>query len=201
MPAGRAGVAADGTDGGRDQVGGRGDEFHLVRLSQVGGFGGSTFGLVPASGVDVRPSERSQAGAAGALLAGGLEPLHGILQQGDRQNGFIEEPCAGTDSPQSGLVKERTAALAQVPDQLASAAERVGARPYPEPARPGINPRAMAGGSLSFQESENAAYGLAARERARMVDDGSRIREGIPGEGWEVTRCLFGNGDEGLKRG
>ena len=41
MPAGRAGVGAHGQDRGRDQVGGRGDEFHLVGLGQVGGFGGS----------------------------------------------------------------------------------------------------------------------------------------------------------------
>ena len=114
------------------------------------------------------PPERGQARAAGALRAGGLEPLHGIGQQGDRQVGFVQEPCGGTDSPQSGLVKRRAADLAQVPDELASAAERVGARLYPEPVRAGIGARAMAGGSgpLIFQESENAAYGLAAGGRA-----------------------------------
>ena len=40
MPAGRAGVGAHGQDSGRDQVGGRGDEVHLVGLGQAGGFGG-----------------------------------------------------------------------------------------------------------------------------------------------------------------
>ena len=107
MPAGRAGVGAHGEDGGRDHVGGRGDEFHLVRLGQAGGLGGSFQRLVPAPGVDVCPSERGQARAAGALRAGGPEPLHGILQQGDRQVGFVQEPRGGTDSPQSGLVKGR----------------------------------------------------------------------------------------------
>ena len=52
MPAGRAGVGAHGQDSGRDQVGGRGDEFHLVDLGQAGGFGGRFQGLVPASRVD-----------------------------------------------------------------------------------------------------------------------------------------------------
>ena len=90
MLAGRAGVGAHGQDSGRDQVGGRGDEFHLVGLGQVGGFGGSLQGLVPAPGVDIGPPERGQARAAGALRAGGPDPLHGIVQQGDRQVGFVQ---------------------------------------------------------------------------------------------------------------
>ena len=203
MPAGRAGVGAHGEDGGRDQVGGRGNEFHLVCLGQVGGFGGSFQRLVPAPRVDVCPPERGQARAAGALRAGCPEPLHGVLQQGDRQVGFVQEPCGGTDSPQSGLVKGRAADLAQVRDELVSAAERVGAGPYPEPVRAGIGARAMAGGrrTLIFQESEDAAYGLAAGGRAGVVDDGGCIREGVPGEGRQVTRCLFGDGDERGQRG
>ena len=107
-------------------------------------------GLVPAPGVDVSPPERGQARAAGALHAGSPEPLHGILQQGDRQVGFVQEPCGGTGSPQSGLVKGRAADLAQVPDEFASAAERVGAGPYPEPVRAGISARAMAGDGRWF---------------------------------------------------
>ena len=132
--------AAQGEDGGRDHVGGRGDEFHLVRLGQAGGFGGGFLRLVPASGVDVQPAERGQARAAGAPRAGGPEPLHGVLQQGDRQVGFVQEPCGGTDSPQGGLVKGRAADLAQGRDELASAAERVGAGPYPEPVRADLVP-------------------------------------------------------------
>jgi hypothetical protein len=90
------------------------------------------------------------------------------LQQGDRQVGFVQEPGGGTDPPQSGFVKGRAADLAQVPEELASAAERVGARLYPEPVRAGIVARAMTGGPgpLMFQESEDAADGLSAGGRA-----------------------------------
>src|SRR6185437_10611585 len=119
-------------------------------------------GVVPASQVDIGPPQRGQARTAGALLAGGPEPLHGIGQQGDRQLGFVQEPCRGTGSPQSGLVQGRTADLVQVPDELGSAAERVSAGPYPEPVRF----VAHRWGLLIFQESENAAYGPAACGRA-----------------------------------
>jgi hypothetical protein len=86
----------------------------------------------------------------------------------DRQVRFVQEPRGGTDAPQSGLVQGSAADLAQVPDEFASAAERVGAGPYPDPVRAGIGARAMAGGRglLIFQEPENAAYGLAAGGRA-----------------------------------
>jgi hypothetical protein len=168
MPAGLARVAAHGQDGGRDQVGGRGDEVHLARLGQVGGFGGGFQGLVPATRVDVGPPERGQARPAGALRTGSPEPLHGIGQQGDRQVRFVQEPCGGTGSPQGGLVKGRAADLAQVPDELISPAERVGARLYPEPVRAGIGARVMADerGLLIIQESEDTPYGLAAGGRA-----------------------------------
>ena len=95
MAAGRAGVGAQGQDGGGDHVGGRGNDFHLVRLGQAGGLRGNVKRLVPAPGVDVRPAEHGQAPAAGALDAGGAEPVHGVLQQGDRQVGFVQQPCGG----------------------------------------------------------------------------------------------------------
>ena len=75
-PAGRGGVGAHGQHSGRDQIGGRGDEFHVVGLGQVGGFGGRLQGIVPASQVDIGPPQRGQARAAGVLLAGSPEPLH-----------------------------------------------------------------------------------------------------------------------------
>ena len=134
----------------------------MVGLGQVGGFGGRLQGVVPASQVDIRPPQRGQARAAGALLAGRLEALHGVLQHGDRQRGFIQEPRRGTGSPQSGLVQGRTADLVQVPDELASAAERVGAGPDPEPVRF----VARRWRSLSFQEFKDAADGPAAMGRA-----------------------------------
>jgi hypothetical protein len=99
MPAGSAGVGPEGEDGGRDRVGCRADELHLICLGQVGGFCCCFLGLVPASRVDVRPSERGQARGAGALRAGCPEPLHGFLQHRDRQVGFVQEPGRGPDSP------------------------------------------------------------------------------------------------------
>src|ERR1700722_5421498 len=182
MSACGTGVGPHGQDGGRDQVGGRGDEFHLVCLSQVGGFAGSFLGLVPPSAVDAGPPERGQAGAAGALRAGCPEPQHGVLQQGDRQVGFVQEPCGGTGSPQGGLVKGSATQLAQAPDELASAAERVGASPYPEPVRTGINAGTIAFGRrpLIFQEQENAVYRLAAGRGPCMVGGYGGVREGVP---------------------
>ena len=53
VPACRAGVGAQGEDGGGDHVGGRSDEFHLVRLGHAGGLGGYVQSVVPAPGVDV----------------------------------------------------------------------------------------------------------------------------------------------------
>ncbi len=107
MPAGRGGVAAQGQDGGGDHVSGRGDDIHLVRLGQAGGLGGNVQGLVPAPGVDVGPPQHGQAPAAGASHAGSPEPLHGVLQQADRQVGFVQEPGGGTYPPQRGLFKGR----------------------------------------------------------------------------------------------
>ena len=140
----------------------------VVRLGHAGSLRRNVQRLVPAPGVDVGPPEHVQGSAAGTTYAGSPQPPHGVLQQADRQVGFVQEPCGGTDSPQSGLVEGRAADLAQVPDELASAAERVDARLYPEPVRAGIGARAMASvrESLIFQEAKNAAYGLAAFERA-----------------------------------
>ena len=100
MLARRGGVGAQGEDGGGDHVCGRGNDFHVVRLGHAGGLGGDFERLVPAPGVDVCPPERGEACAAGASHAGSPEPLHGVLQHGDRQVGFVQEPCGGTYSPQ-----------------------------------------------------------------------------------------------------
>ena len=99
MPACVGGVSAQRVDGGRDQVSGSGDEFHLVRLSQASRLGGGFQGLVPASGVDVEPSEGGQARAAGTPRAWRPEPLHSILQQCDRQVRFVQEPRGRPNSP------------------------------------------------------------------------------------------------------
>jgi hypothetical protein len=104
MRACRGRVAAHGVDGGGNQVSGSGDQFHLAHLSHVGGFGSGCLSLVPASGVGIRPSECGQPGAAGAPHARALEPLHGILEQGHGQVGFVEQPRGGTDAPQSGFL-------------------------------------------------------------------------------------------------
>src|SRR4029077_1079442 len=95
VPAGRAGVAAHSQDGGGDHVSGRRNDVHLVRLGHAGGLGGDVQRLVPAPGVDVGPPERGQGWTAGALRAGCPEPLHGILQQADRQVGFVQEERGG----------------------------------------------------------------------------------------------------------
>jgi len=168
MPAGPAGVGAQGQDGGRDDVSGRGNEFHLVRLGRAGGLGGNVQRLVPAPGVDVCPPERGQARGAGAPHPGCLEPAHGVLQHMDRQVGFVQEPCGGPGSPQSRLFKGRAGDAAQVRDELVSAAVGIGAGPDPEPPRTGINAREMACGRrwpLAFQDFEYAAHGLAAGGR------------------------------------
>ena len=52
------------------------------------------------------------------------------------------------------------------------------------------------GGPLTFQESQNAAYGLAASGFPGLVGDGGCVRERVPGEGLEARRRLFGEGDE-----
>ena len=65
---------------------------------------------------------------------------------------------------------------------------------------PGLGARAMAGrgGHLTFQESQNAAYGLAADGFPGLVGDGGCVRERVPGEGRQVRRCLFCEGDAAL---
>ena len=52
-----------------------------------------------------------------------------------------------------------------------------------------------------FQESKNAAYGLAAGGRACVVGGDGGVREGVPGEGRLIARCLFGDGQERRQRG
>ena len=198
MRACRAGVGAQGQDGGGDHVSGRGDDVHLVRLGQAGGLGGNFQRLVPAPGVDVGPPQHGQAPAAGTPHAGSPEPLHGVLQQGDRQVGFVQEPCGGSYSPQRGLFNGRADDLAQVREELVSAADRVGAGAYPESQRVDINARGPAGRrrTLAFQQAEGAADGLAAGGHSGLVGDSGCTPERVPGEGRQVTRCLFGDGDE-----
>ncbi len=198
MPARRAAVGAQGEDGGGDHVSGRGNEFHLVRLRHAGGLGGYLQRLVPAPGVDVCPPEHGEAPAAGAPYAGSPEPLHGVLQQADRQVGFVQEPCGGSYSPQRGLFNGRVGDLAQVREELISAADRVGAGVYPESQRVDINARGPAGGrwTLAFQQAEGTADDLAAGGQAGLVGDSGRTPEGVPGEGRLVTRRVFGDGDQ-----
>ena len=196
VPAGRGGVAAQGQDGGGDHVSGRGNEFRLVRLGQAGGLGGDVQRIVPAPRVDVGPPQHGQAPAAGTPHAGRPEPLHGFLQQGDRQVGFVQEPRGGSYSPQRGLFNGRADDRAQVREELVSAADRVGAGAYPESQH--INTRGPAGGRrvLAFQQVEGAADGLAAGGQAGLIGDSGGTPERVPGEGRQVTRCLFGDGDQ-----
>ena len=118
-----------------------------------------------------------------------------VIARPDSSRSHAAEPARHRAGSSSG----EPAICAQVRDELASAAERVGAGPYPEPpARrhqcAGGRPRAAA--PRCFQESEDAADGLAAGGRAGLIGDGGCIREGIPGQGGQVTRCLFGDGQE-----
>ena len=93
--------------------------------------------------------------------------------------------------------------LAQVGDELFSAAERVSAGPYPEPVGGDVNGRVRAGPrqALLFQQAKNAAYRPAAGGRAGVIRGDGPVREGVPGESGVVTRCLFGDGKELGKRG
>ena len=184
MPAGRAGVGAQGQDGGGDHVSGRGDEFHLIRLGHAGGLGGNVQSLVPAPGVDVCPPEDGQAPAAGAPYAGSPELLHGVLQQADRQVGFVQDPRGGTCSPQRGLFNGRAGDRAQAREELVSAADWVAAGAYPEPQYVDINASGPDGGrwTLAFQQVEGTADGLAASGHPGLVGDSSRTPERVPGE-------------------
>jgi hypothetical protein len=199
MLAGRAGVGAQSEDGGGDDVSGRGNEFHLVRLGHAGRLGGGVQRLVPAPGVDVCPSEHGQASAAGAPYAGSADPLHGVLQQTERQIGFVQDPGGGSYSPQGGLFNGRVGDLAQVGAKLVSAADRVGAGVYPESQHVDINARDRPTGrwTLTVQQAEGPADGLAAGGRSGLVGDSGGTCEGVPGEGRLVARRLFGDGDEG----
>jgi hypothetical protein len=69
--------------------------------------------------------------------------------------------------------------------------------------RTGINARTIADRRRPsiFQEQENAVYRLAAGRGPNMVGGYGGVREGVPSEGRLVTRCLFGDGQEGLQRG
>jgi hypothetical protein len=198
VPAGRGGVAAHGQDGGGDHVGGRGDDAHVVRLGQAGSLGGGLQCVVPPPRVDVGPPEPGQGCAAGASHAGSPEPLHGVLQQADRQVGFVQEKRGRTCSPQRRPFKRRAGDSAQVGNQLLSAADWVDAGAYLQFQRAEVNELARAGGRrvLAFQQVEGAADGPAAGGRAGLVGDGGRVREDVPGEGRLATRCLFDDGDE-----
>jgi hypothetical protein len=85
-----------------------------------------------------------------------------------------------------------------VRDELVSAAGRVSAGAYPQFVRVDIDARGPAGGrrTLAFQQVEGAADRLAAGGQAGLAGDGGREREGVPGEGRQVTRCFLGDGDE-----
>ena len=102
-----------------------------------------------------------------------------------------------------GTPKWRAGDRAQVRNQLVSAAGRVHTGAYPQLQRVDVNVRAPARRRrvLAFQQVEGAADGLAAGRRAGLVGDGGGVREGVPGEGRQVTRCLFGDGDERGQRG
>ncbi|MGO9467584.1 MAG: hypothetical protein ACLQVF_25870, partial [Isosphaeraceae bacterium] len=125
------------------------------------------------------------------------------MQQGDRQVRFVQEPRGGSYPPQIGLFNGRAGDLAQVREELVSAADRVGAGVYPESQHVDINARGPAGGwrTLAFQQAEGAAYGLATGGQSGLVGDGGCTPERVPGEGRLVTRCLFGDGDERRERG
>ena len=58
--------------------------------------------------------------------------------------------------------------------------------------------RGPAGGwrTPAFQQAEGAAYRLAAGGHAGLVGNRGCTPERVPGEGRQVTRCLFGDGDE-----
>ena len=198
MPACRVGLGAHGEDGGGDHVRGRGNDVHLVRLGQAGGLGGYLQRLVPAPRVDICPPEHGQAPAAGTPHAGSPEPLHGFFQQGDRHAGLVQEPGGGSYPPQRGLFHGRAGDLAQVREELVSAADRVGAGAYPESQHADINARGPAGGrrTLPFQQAEDAADGLAAGGHPGLVGDGGCAPERIPGEVRPVPRCLFDDRDE-----
>ena len=198
MPACRAGVGAHGEDGGRDHVSGCGDDVHLVRLGHAGGLGGNFQRLVPAPRVDVRPPEHGQAPAAGARTPGARSRCMASCSKRIARSDSSRSHAAEADSPQRGLFNGRVGDLAQVREELVSAADRVGAGAYPESAAtlasmPGAWPAA---GTLAFQQAEDAADGLAAGGRSGLVGDRGCTPERVPGQGRQVTRCLFGDGDE-----
>src|SRR4029077_15590063 len=100
-------------------------------------------------------------------------------------------------SPQRGLFNGRADDLVQVREELVPAADRVGAGAYPESQHVDINARGPAGGrTLAFQQAEGAVDGLVAGGHSGLVGDGGCTPERVPSEGREVTRCLFGDGDE-----
>src|SRR6185312_8553726 len=189
---------AQSQDSGGDHVSRRGDDVQLVRVGDAGGVGGNLQRLVPAPGVDVGPPEHGQAPAADAPHAGSLEPLHNVLQQADRQVGFVQDPRGRSYSPQKGLFNGRAGELAQLRDELVPAADRVGTGAYPQFVRVDITARGPAGGrrTPAFQQAEGAAYRLAAGGHAGLVGDRGCTPERVPGEGRQVTRCVFGDGDE-----
>jgi len=87
-----------------------------------------------------------------------------VMARSDSSSSQAAEPVRH----KAGSSREERLICRRLPDELASCAERLGARLYPEPVRAGIGAQAVAGGwgPLTFQESEDAAYGLAAGGRA-----------------------------------
>ena len=98
----------------------------------------------------------------------------------DRQVGFVQEPCGGRYSPQGGLFNRRVGDLAQVREELVSAADRVGAGPYPESQHVDINARGLAGGGGPWRSSRPrarlTAWRLAAFRTGRRQWRHSRAR-------------------------
>ncbi len=168
---------------------GRWDEALEVAAEAASTAEANLMELVAAPGVDVGPPEHGQGPAAGAPYAGGPEPLHGVLQQADRQVGFVQEPGGGRYSPQRGLLDGRAGDRAQVREKLVSAADRVGADAYPESQHVDISAPIPAGArrTLAFQQVEGTADGLAAGGQAGLVGDRGRTPERVPGEVRLVT--------------
>src|SRR4029077_990209 len=157
-----------------DGVSGRGDDFQVAGLADAARLGGNLQRLVPAPGIDVRPSQHGQAPAAGTPHTGSAEPPHGVLQQGDRQVRFIQEPRGGSYSPQRGLFNRRADDLAQAREEPVSADDWIGAGAYPESQNVDVNARDLVGErrALAFQQGQSAVDGLAAGGRAGLVGDG-----------------------------
>ena len=90
-------VAAHGEHGGRGEVGGGGDGFHLVGGGGVVRLAGGGERLVPSPAVDVCPFQRREHGAAGAADAGRAQLAEGFAQHPDREFGLVQDPGRRAD--------------------------------------------------------------------------------------------------------